>query len=217
VSETTRNRLRTIPVFEGLDPKGFTPADFPANPLEAVEEWIFAAAEAGQAEPHAMTLCTVAADGTPSSRVLLCKDIDEERIYFATHSDSRKGQEIARNPKVAVQFYWPTVGRQLRIVGTAVAAERQESERDFAERGRGSRLSAHLHRTTPPTGRDEVLAEYRRLSVEFPHDVACPPTWTLYAISPTELEFWEASPDRIHTRVRCLRTADGWSKEYLWP
>lgn len=217
VSEKTRNQFRALQVFADLDPSGFTIEDLPANPLQALEEWILSAAEAGQAEPHAMTLCTVDADGTPSSRVLLCKDIDDERLYFATHSDSRKGQEIARNPRVAVQFHWPTVGRQLRIVGDAEATGQADSRRDFAERGRGSRLSAHLHRPTPPADRDEVLSEYARLSASYPDEVPYLPSWTLYGIRPNELEFWEASPDRIHTRVICRRKADGWQTEYLWP
>ncbi|MCX5208531.1 pyridoxal 5'-phosphate synthase [Kitasatospora sp. NBC_00240] len=231
MTETTRNRFRAIAVFEGLDPKGFTTADLAANPLEAVQEWILAAAGAGQAEPHAMTLCTVGADGTPSSRVLLCKDIDGERLYFASHSDSRKGVELADNPRVAVQFHWPVVGRQLRLTGTATATDRAASEADFAERGRGSRLSAHLHRATAPGDREEVLAECRRLSDAHPQDIPCPPSWTLYGIVPSEVEFWEAGTDRVHTRVRCLRAAEtltgngtsddatpgDWYREYLWP
>ncbi|MER8235565.1 pyridoxal 5'-phosphate synthase [Streptomyces sp. NPDC094049] len=217
MSETTRSQFRTLPVFENLDPSGFSIEEIPANPLLALKEWILSAARAGQSEPHAMTLCTVSADGTPSSRVLLCKDIDEERLYFATHADSRKGQEISRNPRVAVQFHWPAVGRQLRIVGEARAAGRAESEQDFAERGRGSRLSAHLHRATPPATREEVLAEYARLSSAYPDEVPCPPSWTLYGIRPDETELWEASPDRIHTRVSYRLEAAGWRTEYLWP
>lgn len=217
MSELTRNRFRAIPVFEGLRPEGFTLDDLPADPLAALEEWILAAAEAGQREPHAMTLCTVGADGTPSSRVLICKDIDEERIYFATRSDSRKALEIAGQPRVAVQFYWSAVGRQVRLVGTAAARERADSERDFAERTRASQLAAHLHGSAAPSGRDEVLAEYRRLAAGHPSEVPYPPQWTLYGITADEVEFWEASADRIHTRVRYLRTDGGWQREYAWP
>ncbi|WP_158558464.1 MULTISPECIES: pyridoxine/pyridoxamine 5'-phosphate oxidase [unclassified Streptomyces] len=217
MSEKTRNKFRALRVFADLEPSGFTIEDLRANPLQALEEWILSAAEAGQVEPHAMTLCTVGADGTPSSRVLLCKDIDDERLYFATHADSRKGQEIARNPRVAVQFHWPKVGRQLRIVGGAEAAGRSAGERDFAERGRGSRLSAHLRKPTPPADRDEVLAEYTRLAAAYPDEVPCSPSWTLYGIRPDEIEFWEASPDRIHTRVSFRREEGGWQTEYLWP
>lgn len=204
-------------MFEGLDPKGFTTADLPANPLHAVEAWILAAAEAGQRDPHAMTLCTVGADGTPSSRVLICKDIDEQRIYFASRSDSRKGVEIAGQPRVAAQFYWPTVGRQLRLVGTAEAQEQAASERDFAERTRSSQLAALLHGSAAPSGREEILAEYRRLGEAYPHEVPYPPSWTLYGITVTEAEFWEASPDRIHTRVRYRREGGNWQQEYAWP
>ncbi|MFD8590739.1 pyridoxal 5'-phosphate synthase [Streptomyces sp. NPDC059637] len=217
MSETMRSRLRDFPVFEDLDPPGFRAEDLPENPLRAVGEWLLAAAAAGQPEPHAMTLCTVADDGTPSSRVLICKDIDDGQVFFATRSDSRKGLEIARNPRVALQFHWPAVARQVRITGRAADAGRALSERDFAERGRGAQLCAHLHRTGPAAGRAEVVDEYRRISAAHPGKVPCPPAWTLYGVRPTEVELWEASPDRLHTRVRYRHGADGWTREHIWP
>ncbi|MET9736278.1 pyridoxal 5'-phosphate synthase [Streptomyces sp. NPDC006458] len=217
MSEPIRNVFRAIPVFQNVRPVDFSAEDLPDHPLPALTEWILAGLAAGQPEPHAMSLCTVAADGTPSSRVLLCKDIDAHRLYFATHSDSRKGVAIAANPRVSVNFYWSANGRQVQITGRAQSAGREASERDFAERGRGSQLSAHLHRAEPPSGHEEILAEHERLSGAYPDVVPCPETWTLYGITPDEAEFWQASPDRIHQRVRYTRSGDTWQKGYLWP
>ncbi|WP_225850149.1 pyridoxal 5'-phosphate synthase [Streptomyces sp. HPF1205] len=216
-----RDRLRTIPVFVGVDATaGRFEDDGPAdNPLPAIGEWIFAAAAAGQLEPHAMSLCTVDASGVPSSRVLIVKDIDDEHLYFATPSDSRKGLDIAANPHVSAHFHWPLVGRQIRIVGTAADQGRAASEDDFAERGRGSRLAAHLHRPGPLPDRRTALAEFDRLGSRYGDEVPCPPTWTLYAITPAEVEFWEASADRVHHRLvyrRDTRHA-AWRRELLWP
>jgi pyridoxamine 5'-phosphate oxidase len=217
VSQPTRDVFRAIPVFQNVTHGALSAADLPDDPLPALTDWILAALADGQPEPHAMSLCTVAADGTPSSRVLLCKDIDAHQLYFATHADSRKGAEIAANSRVSVHFYWPISGRQVRVVGRAESAGRDASKRDFAERGRGSQLSAHLHRATPPTGRDEILAEYVRLSDTYPDVVPCPQSWTLYGVTPDEAEFWQASPDRIHQRVHYSRTRGTWQKGYLWP
>lgn len=214
-----RDKLRAIPVFANVRTSEFSEKELPGNPLPAVAEWIFAAADAGQQEPHAMSLCTVSSAGIPSSRVLLVKDIDDEQLFFATSSGSRKGLEIAATSHVSAHFYWPAVGRQVRIVGTAVDRGRAESESDFAERGHGSRLSAHLHRPGPLASRQAALDEFGRLGEAYPDTVPCPPGWTLYALVPTEIELWEASADRVHHRVVYRR--DGgtgpWRRELMWP
>lgn len=216
-SDATRGRLRSIPVFAEVAATGFPEWELPENPLPVVVDWIFAAHAAGQQEPHAMSLCTVGPSGVPSSRVLIVKDIDDDRLYFATPSDSRKGLEIAANPNVSAHFYWPAVGRQVRIVGTAADAGRAAAEADFAERGRGSRLAAHLHRPGSPADRAAVLTEFERLGTAHPQEVPCPPSWTLYGITPTEVELWEASVDRVHHRVVYRREDGAWRRELLWP
>ncbi|GAA1430957.1 pyridoxamine 5'-phosphate oxidase [Streptomyces thermospinosisporus] len=216
-----RRRLRAIPVFKNVRAAEFREKDLPDNPLPVIADWILAAHAAGQPEPHAMSLCTVGPTGVPSSRVLIVKDIDDRHLYFATPAGSRKGLEIATNPHVAAHFHWPATGQQIRIVGTAAGQGREASERDFAERGRGSQLAAHLHRPGPLTDRRSALAEFERLGAVHPGEVPCPPDWTLYAISPTEVEFWEASADRVHHRIVYRRDAtagaDGWAHELMWP
>ena len=212
-----RSRLRSIPVFAAVREAEFSERDLPDNPLPVIADWIFAAHAAGAPEPHAMSLCTVGPSGVPSSRVLIVKDLDDDRVYFATPADSRKGLEIGANPHVSAHFYWPAVGRQVRIVGTAAGLGRAASQADFAERGRGSRLAAHLHRPGSPAERAGVLAEFERLDTVHPDEVPCPPGWTLYAITPTEVEFWEASADRVHHRVVYRRQDTAWRHELLWP
>ncbi|WP_030542517.1 pyridoxal 5'-phosphate synthase [Streptomyces albus] len=224
MTETMRDRLRRISVFANAGPIDVKESELPENPVPMVAEWILAAHAAGQPEPHAMSLCTVGAGGLPSSRVLLVKDIDSDRLFFATPADSRKGVDIASNPHVAAHFYWPATGRQVRLTGTASGLDRDASERDFAERGRGSRLAAHLHRPGPLPDRRTAHEEFERLDALHADRVPCPPSWTLYAITPAEVEFWQASTDRVHHRVRYLRenprgTAGDtvWKRELLWP
>ncbi|WP_042405762.1 pyridoxine/pyridoxamine 5'-phosphate oxidase [Streptacidiphilus carbonis] len=216
MTESIRDRLRAIPVFE--DPAPAVPlSDFPPDPLQALGDWIFRAAAAGQPEAHAMTLATAAADGTPSTRTLICKDIDRGRLYFASRSDSPKGVEIAQNSRVAAHFHWPWVGRQIRITGVAAATGRAASQADFAERGRDSQLAAHLHGTAEPHDRRQILDAYDQLTQAHPDQVPCPPEWTRYAIEPISLEFWQASPHRIHHRVRYERDGSSWTRRLMWP
>ncbi|MFD5656113.1 pyridoxine/pyridoxamine 5'-phosphate oxidase [Streptomyces hirsutus] len=216
VNDTMRNRLRSIPVLADVRVAVLSESELPSNPLPLIADWVLAAHAAGQPEPHAMSLCTVGPSGVPSSRVLIVKDIDDDHLYFATPSDSRKGREIGANAHVSAHFYWSAVGRQVRIVGTAVALGRDVSEADFAERGRASRLAAHLHRPGSPADRNAVLAEFERLDAAYPEGVPCPPSWTLYAISPTQVEFWAASVDRAHHRIMYRRDT-AWRHELLWP
>lgn len=215
---SVRELLRAVPVFTGIGP--VDEEDLPPDPLAALVGWLWHAVAAGQPEAHAMTLSTVGPYLMPSSRTLICKDVDAEALYFATSAESRKGQDLAVRPKSAVQFSWPVTGRQVRFSGRASACGRAESEADFAERGRGARLAAHLHdEGKPPADRAAVLAAYAELEARYPGEVPCPESWTLYRFVPEEAEFWQASPDRLHHRVQYRRDAEGggWVRGLLWP
>ncbi|MCX5112546.1 pyridoxamine 5'-phosphate oxidase family protein [Streptomyces sp. NBC_00378] len=192
-----RNRLRSIPVFASVEAAAFGEKEFPDNPLPLVAEWILPADAAGQLEPHAMSLCT----GRPVEPGPDRQGHRRRVRVFRDPADSRKGPEIAENPHLSAHFYRPSVGRQVRIVGTAADRGRAASEGDIAERGRGSCLAAHLHRRGPLADRQDVLAEFERLGAAHPDEVPCPPSWTLYAITPTEVGFWQASIDRVHHRM----------------
>jgi len=169
VSDILRRRLRALPDFPS-DLPGFDPATAPADPTELFLGWLDEALAAGVRQPHAFSLATVAASGAPSSRMLILKDLDEDGWQFATARTSRKGRELAENPRAAMNFYWSELGRQVRVVGSVVELSAEASARDWAER---------------PAA-----------------DAAPNPAWQLYAVRPTEVEFWQASADRHHIRHR---------------
>lgn len=212
-----RDVLRGLPVFAGLSDEFFDPEVLPLDPLQALETELRTAVDAGEAEPHAMTLSTVSAAGTPSSRVLLCKDVDGTALYFATSSLSRKGQELASNDRAAVSFYWRGSGRQFRVVGQVVAQDEEVSAADFAGRGRGSRIAALVHRDVPPTTVEEVLDLAAATDAATPDEAPAPPDWVVYALIPEEAELWQARRDRLHHRVVWTRSVDGWQRGLLWP
>ncbi len=135
MSDSFRRRLRALPDFPAVLP-GFDPASAPADPGELFRHWLDEAVAAGERQPHACSLATVDGSGQPSSRMLILKNLDDDGWHFATSRTSRKGRELAANPRAALNFYWPSLGRQVRVAGPVVELSAEASARDWAERPR---------------------------------------------------------------------------------
>ncbi|MFD3540884.1 pyridoxal 5'-phosphate synthase [Streptomyces sp. NPDC058662] len=212
--------LRSLRVWD-TDLPAFDTGAAPAEPLGLFREWFTHAARAGQLEPHTMSLATVDGDGRPDVRILMLHDADARGWHFASHSTSAKGRQLAARPDAALGFYWPTVGRQVRVRGRVAACGPEESRADLAVRSQGA-LAAAL------TGRQsEVLdsvAELERVSAAAweragAEPDAPAPTWTRYVLDADEVEFFQGDAARRHIRLRYRRTAAGqtWARELLWP
>ncbi|KAH0398265.1 hypothetical protein KCU89_g7416, partial [Aureobasidium melanogenum] len=131
--KTPQALLRSLPSLKGP----FRPLDvstFPPPPQEAFVDWLQDAIDNDIKEPHAMTLSTIDEHGYPDARVLILKNLDHRGWHFAIKADSPKGRQILNNPAVALTFYWPHLGRQIRIRGLATQLPAEESARDFSER-----------------------------------------------------------------------------------
>ena len=133
MSETFRKFLRTLPDFPA-DLPGFDPDKAPQDPAELFKQWLDEVLAAGEGQPHACSLATVGANGQPSSRMLILKNIDDDGWHIATSRTSRKGRELGGNPRAALNFYWPSLGRQVRVAGPVVELSAEASARDWAER-----------------------------------------------------------------------------------
>ena len=199
---------------------GLTKAMLEVEPLEQFKKWFNDALAANLAEPNAMVLATVNASGQPSTRVVLLKGIDERGFQFFTNYESRKGLELAANPKAALNFAWLELERQVAVTGTVTRLSREESAAYFTQRPRGSRLGAW---TSPqsqviPT-RDILENRLRELESQYPgDDVPLPPQWGGYALLPNEIEFWQGRSNRLHDRLRYRQAANGtWLIERLAP
>lgn len=213
-----RARLRALKVLAGpFEP--FEIGDAADDPQGQFLNWLRAAIAAGVPEPHAMTLSTVDAQGCPDARVLILKDVDALGWHFAASSRSPKGRQIAGRNVVCLTFYWQTLGRQVRVRGTAVDVGAEAGAADFQARPAGSRAGALTDRQSDvlddPGQLDRAVAEQRERIAQDPGLVA--PSWTVYAVEPRQVEFWQADIDRRHTRLRYTRTAQGWVRERLWP
>ena len=218
-----RELLRSQRAFPDGMPE-FDPAAAPADPVTLFLRWLEAARQDAVPAPHTMTLATADDRGNPSSRVLICKDVDSEgRWYFASGAASGKGRDLAVNPRAALSFWWPQQGRQIRVRGAASPADRQASAADFLARPPASRAEALIGRQSEPLAdRAELDRAFKQALDRVNADPALvAPGWTLYALTADEAEFWQGDLDRRHVRLRYRRagsgSGSGWARQLLWP
>jgi pyridoxamine 5'-phosphate oxidase len=211
--------LRGLEVFAG-PLADFDPGSAPDDPVALFLDWLREAVAAGVPEAHAMTLSTVAQDGGPDARVLILKNVDGAGWQFAAHAGSPKGRQLAGLPLAALTFYWPLLGRQVRLRGAVEPAPAEQSAADLLARATSARAEVLLGRQSEHLGstaeREAALREARARIEAEPDRVS--PEWTLYTLVPRQIEFWQADKDRIHRRLRYERSAaaEPWQRHLLW-
>jgi len=188
---------------------------------QQLRQWIADAEAAGIAEPNAMVLATASPDGRPRTRTVLLKDLNDERLTFYTNYSSAKGRDLADNPWCSVTFPWIAMARQVTVVGRARRGSDDAADAYFASRPYGSQIGAvaspQSEVLTSRTVLEEREAEAR---AQYPEGSAVPRPWHWggYDLAPVSVEFWQGRADRLHDRLRYVRTADGaWIVERLAP
>lgn len=191
-----------------------------ADPIEEFIALFAHAAREAPFDPTAMTLATADSQGRPSARIVLLKAVDQRGFQFFTNYDSRKGGELAANPRAALVFYWAWIDQQVRVEGAVERLSEEESDAYFAARPRGSQIGAWASRQSRPHAsrfallRRAVSTEARFLGQEIPR----PPHWGGFLVRPQAIEFWLARPSRLHVRRRYTRQGDApWSLARLDP
>ncbi|HEX5559062.1 MAG TPA: pyridoxamine 5'-phosphate oxidase [Gaiellales bacterium] len=193
-------------------------ADLDPDPLRQFAAWFAQAADAVDA-PEAVVLATATAAGAPSARMVLLKGFDQRGFVFYTNYFSRKGQEIAQNPRAAMLFHWTPLGRQVRIEGVVHRIDAAESDAYFRTRPPGSRLSAAASpQSRPVASRDVLEAAVAQLASRHPDgDVPRPDEWGGLRLVASRFEFWQHGDDRLHDRFRYRREGDIWTVDRLGP
>jgi pyridoxamine 5'-phosphate oxidase len=169
---------------------------------------------------NAMVVATATVDGVPSARTVLLKGVDARGFTFFTNYDSRKGRELADNPRAALVFFWPGLERQVLVSGDVRRLPADESERYFRSRPRGSRIAAWASpQSAAVTDRAALEERWGETAQRFPGErVPLPPNWGGYVVDPRRIEFWQGRPNRLHDRFSYTRGADGgWRIERLAP
>jgi pyridoxamine 5'-phosphate oxidase len=190
------------------------------DPLALVRGWYEEAVAAGLPEPNGMALATASADGAPSVRFVLLKGIDDDGVRFFTNYESRKGRELAANPRAALALYWQPLSRQVRMEGPVEVLPPADSDAYYASRARGSRLGAWASpQSRPIPSREWLEARVADAGARYPgEEVPRPPYWGGYLLRPTAVELWQGRPNRLHDRRRLLLADDGtWNEERLAP
>lgn len=193
-------------------------SDLAATWLEQLQRWLDEAVRSDVAEPNAMVLATADVDRAPSARTVLLKGLDDHGLTFFTNLRSRKGQELAANPRATVLFPWIALQRQVVVEGTVEAVAAAESDDYFASRPHGSRIAASVSpQSTPVDSREALEALYQSAAEQHPDHVPRPEWWGGLRLKPDTVEFWQGRPDRLHDRLRYRHTVGEWVVERLAP
>ena len=190
-----------------------------SDPLAIFLEWQKAAAERGLPAPDAFALATATPEGRPSVRIVLFKGVENGAVRLVTNYQSRKGEELNKNPFAALTFYWPALDRQVRMEGRVERASAQESDAYFAQRDRESQLGAWASaQSRPIASRAALEAELESARRRFEgHSVPRPEHWGVLHLVPERVELWLAGPHRLHDRFAYTRDGDAWRVERLSP
>jgi pyridoxamine 5'-phosphate oxidase len=205
------------------DPNWLTTGDFTEadEPLRLFAAWFEEAKRKEPADPNAMALGTVDADGLPNVRMVLLKGLDDRGFVFYTNTESQKGREMAAQPKAALLFHWKSLTRQIRIRGPVETVTAQEADDYFATRPKLAQLGAWASAQSRPL--ESRLAFEKAVALQTAKyalgTVPRPPHWSGYRVVPMRMEFWHDRPFRLHDRVEFRRDGVGgaWSKTRMYP
>lgn len=216
---TIRSSLRALFTAGRGAVGGLSEESAGVDPFALFGLWFREAKAAGLYLPESMMLATATRDGRPSARSVLLKSFDARGFVFYTNYESRKGEEIAANPRAALAVHWPVLQRQVRIEGSIERTTEEESAAYFRTRPRGSQLGAWAsHQSAVLSGRDELEERFEECRRRFEgEEVPLPPFWGGYRLLPDAVEFWQGRLNRLHDRLLFARQPGAWKVTRLSP
>ena len=190
------------------------------DPIPLFKKWLSEAEKTEPRDPNAMQLATVAKNGMPSVRTVLLKDIINGNFVFYTNYESRKSNEILDTSKGAICFYWKSLNRQVRLVGSIKKVSDEVSDNYYKSRSRGSRIGAWSSKQSRELdSRNTLMEEVKAFEAKYPNDIPRPNFWGGFALTPIEFEFWEDGDFRLHNRFILKPTVkkNQWTAKRCYP
>jgi pyridoxamine 5'-phosphate oxidase len=189
------------------------------DPIAHFQTWLAEAEKSEPVNPTACSLATADKQGRPSARMVLLKGVDDRGFVFYSNLESRKGRDLAENPKASLCFYWKSLLRQVRIDGDVEPVSSEEADAYFASRARDSQIGAWASKQSAPMATRFDLEKMVAKSVaRFGlRKIPRPDFWSGYRVRPSLIEFWREKPFRLHERIEYSRDGDGWQSRRLFP
>ena len=188
------------------------------DPLELLDSWLKQAQESEPNDPSAAALATSTTNGVPSVRVVLAKRVGEHRFCFFTNAQSKKGIELAENPRAAMCFHWKTLRRQVRLEGKVSELDASDVDEYFHSRSRASQIGAAVSAQSRILGsREELEERVREFAQQHPGEIPRPAFWKGFHLHAERIEFWLDGANRLHDRFLFTWDGDRWQKARLYP
>jgi pyridoxamine 5'-phosphate oxidase len=181
---------------------GLAESELDPDPIAQFGAWLGDWQAVAVGDANAMVLATAAPDGRPSARTVLLKGVSGGDFVFFTNYGSRKGRELAANPRGTLLFPWHAIGRQLIVEGGVERVPVEVSDAYWATRPPGSRLGAAASpQSTVVPDRADLDRRYAELAAAHPDgDVPRPDHWGGYRLRPDRIELWQGRQNRLHDR-----------------
>jgi pyridoxamine 5'-phosphate oxidase len=201
------------------DDRALSRSDLDPDPIAQFRSWLDEAEASGIFLPNAIALATADAEGAPAARHVLLRGVDERGFVFYTNHESRKGRQLAENPRAAFSVYWRELDRQVNVIGMVSPTSAEESDAYFSTRPREARIGAWASRqSTVIRDRRELSDAYARADAEYSGEVPRPPYWGGYRLAHETVEFWQGRVHRLHDRFLYVRDrSSGWRIDRLSP